>query len=79
MESPTYSKKSFLSVARTAKLPSCSSLSVILALTGFLGWYFQKLGTPCSALRWARVTDLSSVLRKGDPVKHSILAFLVFL
>lgn len=37
MESPTYSKKSFLSVARTAKLPTCSSLSVILALTGFLG------------------------------------------
>lgn len=34
-----------------AKLPSCDSLFIILALTHFLGWCFQTLGTPGSALR----------------------------
>lgn len=34
-----------------AKLPSCNILYIMWTLTCFLGWYFQILGTPSSALK----------------------------
>lgn len=44
-------RNNFKLLCRIAKLPSCNNLFTILALTGFLGWCFQILGTPGSALR----------------------------